>query len=90
MRLPVIRAAGLTVVLAVGLALSACSSQPAGSKPAAQLVPEVQAAGLSATSVHVAGSVQQGNDRTTIDVGIDGNSVAGYLGPMAHASTCCR
>jgi hypothetical protein len=80
MRLPVLRAAGLAAVLAVGLTVAACSSQSAGGKTAAQLVPEIQAAADAATSVHVAGSVLKGNQTTTIDVSIDGESVSGYLG----------
>jgi hypothetical protein len=71
--------AGLAVALAVGV-VSACSSSAAGSKTAAQLVPEIQAAADAATSVHVSGSVLQGNQPTTIDVGINGDSVAGTLG----------
>jgi hypothetical protein len=74
-------AAGLTIVLAVGVALSACSRPPPpGSEPAAQVVPEIQAAANAATSVHVAGSVTQKGQTTTIDVSFLGDSVAGYLG----------
>jgi hypothetical protein len=43
-------------------------------------VPELQAAADTASSVHVAGSLVHGRQATTIDVGISGNSVAGYLG----------
>jgi hypothetical protein len=68
------------IVVAVGLAVSACSSRPAGSETAAQLVPEIQVAAETAASVHVAGSVKQGAQTTTIDVSIYGNSVAGFLG----------
>jgi hypothetical protein len=80
-----VRGAGLVIVLAVGLAVSACSSSPAGSKTAAQLVPEIQAAADAATSVHVSGSVTQGKQTTTIDVSINGDSVAGTLG--AYSTT---
>jgi hypothetical protein len=79
MGLRVRRWAGPITFLTVGLAVSACG--PAGgSKTAAQLVPEVQAAASTASSVHIAGSVIEGKQTTTIDVGIDGDSVAGFLG----------
>jgi hypothetical protein len=81
MGLPVFRAAGLAAVVVVGIGVSACSSSPAvPSKTAAQLVPQIQEAAYAATSVHVAGSVQQGKQTETIDVSIVGDSVAGYLG----------
>jgi len=78
------RWAGLSAVLAAGLVLSACASHPPpGSKPAAQVVPALQAAANSAGSVHVAGTFKQGKTTTTVDVSIRGNSVAGYLGSSA-------
>lgn len=81
MWLRVMHGAGLATVLAIGLALSACSSYPPpGSKSAAQVVPEVQAAADTATSVHVAGTVDQSTQTTTIDVSLAAGSVAGYLG----------
>jgi hypothetical protein len=80
MAVRVMRGAGFVIALAAGLAVSACSSSPAGSKTAAQLIPEVQAASEQATSVHIAGSVTQRSQTTTIDVRIDGDSVAGTLG----------
>lgn len=81
MGLPVVRGLGLAALLAIGLALAACSSYPPpGSKSAAEVVPQVQAAAERATSVHVAGTVQTGTQTTTIDVSIQGYSVAGYLG----------
>ena len=80
MGLRILRGAGLAAMLVVVLALSACSSTPAGSKTAAQLVPAMQAAAAAAASVHVAGSVKQGTQATTIDVSISGDSVVGYLG----------
>jgi len=79
MALRVIRWAGLSSVLAVGLAITACGA-PAGSKPAAQIVPELQRAANTATSVHVTGSLIQGKQTSTIDVSLDGDSVAGYVG----------
>jgi len=69
-------------MLAIGLAVSACGS-PAGSRPAAQMVPAIQTAANTATSVHVAGSLSSGQQTTTIDVSLDGDSVAGYLGAYA-------
>jgi hypothetical protein len=81
MRLPVLPGAALAAALAVGLALTACGSYPPpGSEPAGQVVPEVQAAAAAATSVHVAGTVEQRTQTTTLDVSIEGDSVAGYLG----------
>lgn len=74
------RGAGLGFVLAVGVTLSACSYPPPGSESAAQVIPGVQAATVSATSVHVAGSLAKGTQLTTMDVRIYGNSVAGTLG----------
>jgi hypothetical protein len=79
MGLRVFRWAGLSGLLAVGLAVSACGSPP-GSETAAQIVPEMQAAADAASSVHVTGAVTKGQQVTTIDVSINGNSVAGYLG----------
>jgi hypothetical protein len=82
MGLRFLRWAAVGAVLAVGLAVSACGAPP-GSKPAAQLVPELHNAVTTATSVHVAGSLIKGNQTTTIDVSLDsrdGGSVAGYLG----------
>jgi hypothetical protein len=78
--LRILRGAALVIALAVGLGLTACSSPPTGGKTAAQLIPEVQAASGTATSVHIAGSVTQGAQTTTLDVRINGNSVAGTLG----------
>jgi hypothetical protein len=78
--LRILLAAALVIALAVGLGLTACSSPPTDSKTAAQLIPEVQAASGTATSVHIAGSVTQGAQTTTLDVRINGNSVAGTLG----------
>jgi hypothetical protein len=78
MGLRVVRWARLGAVLAVGL-VAACGS-PAGSQPAARIVPELQNAATTATSVHIAGSLTKGNQSTTIDVSIDGDSVFGYLG----------
>jgi hypothetical protein len=84
MGLRILRGAGLAALLVVVLALPACSSAPAGSETAAQLVPALQAAAAEATSVHVAGSLKQGTQATTIDVSISGDSVVGYLG--AHGT----
>jgi len=83
MGLRVLRWAALSIVLTAGLAVSACGS-PAGSKSAAQIVPELQNAANLATSVHVAGSLIQGSQTATIDITINGDSVAGYLG--AHGT----
>ena len=90
MRSRIFRWAGLCTVLAAGMALSACESPAAGSKKAAQIVPELQGAASTASSVHIAGSLIHGNQETTIDVGIKGDSAAGYLGAPARASMCCR
>ncbi len=75
-----IRGAALAAVLAAGLAAAGCSSSPAGSKPAAKLMPEVQAAAKAATSVHMAGAVNQGSQKATIDMSFSGPSVAGTVG----------
>jgi hypothetical protein len=80
MGLRVFRATVWAAVLAAGLAVSACGSAPAGSKTAAKLMPEVQAAADGATSVHMAGSVTQGSQTVTIDVSFSGSSVAGSVG----------
>ena len=79
MRLRVVHWAALSTVLAAALAVSACGS-PAGSKPAAQIVPELQEAANTAASVHVTGAVMSSRQTTTFDIGINGGSVAGYLG----------
>jgi hypothetical protein len=78
--LRILRRAVLVIVLAAGLAVSACSYPPPGSESAAQVMPEVQAASETATSVHVAGSVRNGTQTTTMNVRIYGDSVAGTLG----------
>jgi hypothetical protein len=80
MVLRILRGAGLASALAAGLAMAACSSPSSRSETAAQLVPEVQAVSVKATSVHVTGTVTEDKQTTTIDVRIDGNSVAGTLG----------
>ncbi len=74
------RRAAVAAVLAVGLAAAGCSSSPAGSKPAAKLMPQVQAAAKGATSVHMTGSVNQGSQKATIDMSFSGRSVAGSVG----------
>lgn len=71
---------GLSLLLAVGLAVSACGSTP-GSEPASQIVPELQAAALRASSVHVTGLLIEKKQTTTLNVSIKGSSVAGYVGP---------
>jgi len=76
----VFRVSALVVVLAAGLGVTACSSAPAGSKTAAELMPEVQAAANGATSVHMAGWVKQGSQTVTIDVRFTGTSSAGTFG----------
>jgi hypothetical protein len=78
--LRILRGAGLAIMLAVGLALSACSSRAPGSKTAAKLMPAAQSAAETATSVHVAGSVTEGSQAATMDVSFSGDSVAGSLG----------
>jgi hypothetical protein len=79
--LGVVRRTGLVILLAGGVAVSACGSSPqAGSEPAAKVIPQVQAAAETATSVHVAGTVTKAGRKTTINVSLDGNSVAGTLG----------
>jgi hypothetical protein len=80
MTLRKVRWSAFVIALTVGFAVSACNAPPAGSKTAAGLMPEVQTASGTATSVHVSGSVIQGRQTTSIDVSIDGNSVAGTLG----------
>lgn len=80
MDLRMFRGAALAAVLAAVLAVSACGSAPAGSKSAAKLMPAVQAAADGATSVHMAGSVTQGSQTTTIDVSFSGSSIAGSVG----------
>jgi hypothetical protein len=79
MRWRVFRWAGLSTVLAAALAVSACGA-PAGSKPAAQIVPEMQNAANTATSMHVSGTLKSGSQTVTIDVSLKGVEVAGYLG----------
>jgi hypothetical protein len=74
------RGAALAVVLAGGLAAAGCSSSPAGSKAAAKLMPEVQAAAKAAGSVHMTGSVNQGPQTATIDMSFSRSSVAGTVG----------
>lgn len=80
MHVRMIRSTGLVFMLALGVAMSACSSTPAGSQAAAKVVPAMQAAAETATSVHVAGLVTQGRQTVTIDVSLAGNSIAGTLG----------
>lgn len=74
------RGAALAAVLAAGLAAAGCSSSPAGSKSSAELMPKVQAAAKAAHSVHMAGSVNQGSQKATIDMSFSGSSVAGTVG----------
>jgi hypothetical protein len=74
------RGAALAAVLAAVLAASGCSSSPAGSKTASKLMPDVQTAAKGATSVHMAGSVNQGSQTATINMSFSGNSVAGTVG----------
>ena len=79
MGMRILQGAGLAMVLAVGMALPACGS-PAGSKTAAKLMPQVQTAAKTATSVHMAGSVTEGSQTATLDISFSGDSVAGRLG----------
>jgi DMSO reductase anchor subunit len=72
------RAVVLAVALAACLAAAACSSD--GDQTAAKLMPNVQAAAVGATSVHMTGSVNQGKQTATFDVSFTGTSVAGTLG----------
>ena len=67
-------------MLAAVMAAAGCSSSPAGSKPAAKLMPHVQAAAKGAKSVHMAGLVNQGSQTATINMSFSGNSVAGTVG----------
>jgi len=76
----VLRASVPAVLLAGTLAVAACSSSPAGSKATAELMPQVQAAVKSATSVHMAGVVTAGSQTATIDMSFSGNSLAGRIG----------
>jgi hypothetical protein len=74
------RGTGLAVVLAASLAAAACSSAPAGSKTAAQLIPEIVAAAESATSAHITGSGTEGAQTIDLDVSFSGSSAAGTVG----------
>ncbi|MGO8958895.1 MAG: hypothetical protein ACLQFR_16215 [Streptosporangiaceae bacterium] len=74
------RGAALAALVGATLAVAGCGGSPAGSKPAAKLMPEVQAAAKAATSVHMAGSVDQGSQAATINMSFSGNSVAGTVG----------
>jgi len=76
----VFRVSVLAVTLAAGLSLAACTPAPAGSKTSQKLMPQVQAAARSATSVHMTGTVTQGSQTATINVSFSGNSVAGTIG----------
>jgi hypothetical protein len=80
MGLRLVRGTGLAILLATGLTMSACSSTPAGAETASKIVPKMQAAAESATSVHIAGSVTQGSKTTTIDASFSGVHVAGSVG----------
>jgi len=68
----------LAMAVATGLATAGCSS--AGSQTAAKLIPQVQAAAMTATSVHVAGAVAQGKNTATFDVSFSGSAVDGTVG----------
>jgi hypothetical protein len=74
------RGAALAAVLAAGLAASGCSSAAAGSQSAANLMPRVEAAARTATSVHMSGFFIQGTHKETIDMSFSGHSVAGTVG----------
>jgi hypothetical protein len=74
------RVSVLGVVLATGLAVAACSSAPAGSKASAKLMPQMQAAIEGATSVHMAGTVDDGSQVITIDMSFSGPAMAGTVG----------
>lgn len=68
----------LAIAVAAGLATAGCSS--ARSQTAAKLMPEVQAAALAASSVHMDGAVPEGTRTATFNVSFVGASVAGTLG----------
>lgn len=78
----VLRKAAAASLLAVGLAVAGCgSSSPSGSKTAAQIMPEVQAAVKAAKSVHMAGSAIQGSQKLAMNLSFSGSSdVAGTIG----------
>jgi hypothetical protein len=69
----------LAVALAGGLTIAACGSAPAASKTSEKLMPQVQAAARSATSVHVTGMVTEGSQTVTMDVSLSGSSMAGSM-----------
>ncbi|HEY2641358.1 MAG TPA: hypothetical protein VGI66_15925 [Streptosporangiaceae bacterium] len=79
MRSRVLGGIALAAMLVVGLTAAGCGSSSAGAKSAAKLMPELQAAARSATSVHMAGLVKSGGQTVTINMSFDGDSVAGTL-----------
>ena len=87
MRSRMFRGAGLAAMLIAGLAASACSSPPPGSKTAAKLMPQVQALARQAQSVHIAGSATEHSQTVTINLSFSGNSLAGTVGEGGHIFT---
>jgi hypothetical protein len=74
------RGAALAAVLAAGLAVAGCGSSPAGGQGSAKLMPEMEAAARTASSVHMAGFVVHGTRTATIDLSFTVDSVAGTVG----------
>jgi hypothetical protein len=76
----IFRLAAPTIALAAGLAIAACGSSSGGSNTSQKLMPQVQEAARTATSVHVTGTVTQGSQTVTLDVSFSGSSLAGSIG----------
>jgi hypothetical protein len=80
MRWRMFRWAALAVIVAAGLAASGCDSPPAGSKTAANLIPQMEAAARAAKSVRIVGLVDEGSQTIDIDMSFSRNWVVGTAG----------
>ncbi len=71
-----------------GLLTAACGGSPAANPySAAKIVPAMQAAVKSATSVQISGSVKEGSQQDTIDMVFRGNDASGTVGQGGQAYT---
>jgi hypothetical protein len=78
----------VSTLAAAGLLTAACGASPAANPDtAAKIVPAMQAAVKSATSVHISGSVKDGSQQDTIDMSFAGNDASGTVSQGGQAYT---
>lgn len=75
------------LLAAAGLLTVACGGSPANPDSAAKVVPAMQSAVKSATSVHISGSVKQGSQQDTLDMVFQGNDASGTVSQGSQAYT---